>query len=648
MISSVSDTLHRVIYLHIGLEKTGTTSIQKAMAEKREALHRESVLFPKSLRSKNNPSHIRLLLYGLEEGLNRFLKNYPGHNIPDYPAFRAQLEKDFEREVEASGCKTIVISNEHLSSHLVSSRQIESVANILRRVANDIRIVVYLRRQDHMAVSRYFSALKGGSTHEFSFETVSEILPNYFNFDTLLSRWTRVFGHDKLIVRWFDKGCFKDGDLLTDFADAVNLPLTLDPQVLNPSFDVVRLAWLKNFNANYADLLPQERKTARKNILEILGSLGQMGPKIELSLAQSKKFLDHYTTPNCKVIAQYPPKGAAPNLSPSGDKAKFSLPEITIHDSDIINKFIWDWKVKEVDKLALTVKLQAKEFTAIREKLVLERDKARANVAIKEKTAKEFAAIREKLVLERDKARADVAIKEKTAKEFAAIREKLVLERDKARANVAMKEKTAKEFAAIREKLILERDQARADVAMKEKQIAKKAGQAKEFAAIREKLILERDKARADVAIKEKTAKEFAAIREKLILERDQARADNVAIKEKTAKEFAAIREKLILERDKARADVAMKEKTAKEFAAIREKLILERDQARADNVAIKEKTAKEFAAIREKLILERDQARADVAMKEKTAKEFAAIREKLILERDQARADVAMKEEDG
>ena len=511
MISSVSNTLHRVIYLHIGLEKTGTTSIQQAMAEKREALHRESVLFPKSLGTKNNPSHIRLLLYGLEEGLNRFLKNYPRYNIPDYPAFRAQLEKDFEREVEASGCKTIVISSEHLSSQLVSSRQIESVANILRRVANGIRIVVYLRRQDHMAVSRYFSALKGGSTHEFSFETEVKKFPNYYNFDVLLSKWAHVFGHDKLIVRWFDKGCFKDGDLLTDFADAVNLPLTLDPQVLNPSFDVVRLAWLKNFNANYEDLLPGKKNKTRKNILEILENLGQMGPKIELSLAQSKTLLDRFTTANRKVIAQYPPKGAKPNLSPSGDKAKFSLPEITIHDSDIINKFI-------VDELVLTVELQAQKFAAIREKLILERDQVRADVAMKKQQVQKYAAIREKLILERDQARADVAMKEKQiakkagqAKEFAAIREKLILERDQARADVAMKEKQiakkagqAKEFAAIREKLILERDKARADVAMKEKQIAKKAGQAKEFAAIREKLILERDQARADVAMKEK------------------------------------------------------------------------------------------------------------------------------------------------
>ena len=545
MISSVSDTLHRVIYLHIGLEKTGTTSIQKAMAEKREALHRERVLFPKSLGTKNNFSHIRLLLYGLDEGLNRFLKSYPGYNMPDYPAFRAQLEKDFEREVEASGCKTIVISSEHLSSQLASPRQIESVANFLRRVANDIRIVVYLRRQDHMAVSRYFSALKAGSTHDFSFETVSKNLPKYFNFDVLLSRWAHVFGHDKLIVRWFDEQCFKDGDLLTDFADVVNLPLTLDPQFLNPSFDVVRLVWLKNFNANYEDLLPQERQKTRKNIVKILESLGQMGPLMELSHADSKMFLDRFTTPNWKVLAQYPPKGATPNLSPSGDKAKFSLPEITIHDSDIINKFIWDWKVKEVDKLALTVKLQAKEFAAIRKKLILERDQARAGVAMKEKTAKEFAAIREKLILERDKARADVAMKEK---------------------QIAKKAGQDKEFAAIREKLILERDKARADVAMKEKQIAKKAGQAKKFAAIREKLILERDKVRADVAMKEKTVKEFAAIREKLILERDQARADvamtekQIAKKAGQAEEFAAIREKLILERDQARVDVAMKE----------------------------------------------------------------------------------------
>ena len=501
MISSVSDTLHRVIYLHIGLEKTGTTSIQKAMAEKREALHRESVLFPKSLGTKNN---IRLLLYGLDEGLNRFFKNYPGYNMPDYPAFRAQLEKDFEREVEASGCKTIVISSEHLSSQLVSPRQIESVANFLRRVANDIRIVVYLRRQDHMAVSRYCSALKAGSTHEFSFDTEVKKFPKYYNFDVLLSEWAHVFGRDKLIVRWFDKGCFKDGDLLTDFADAVNLPLTLDPQVLNPSFDVVRLAWLKNFNANYEDLLPGKKNEARKNILEILENLGQMGPKIELSLAQSKTFLDRFTTANRKVIAQYPPKGAKPNLSPSGDKAKFSLPEITIHDSDIINKFI-------VDELVLTVELQAQKYAAIREKLILERDQVRADVAMKKQQIQKYAAIREKLILERDQVRADVAMKKQQIQKYAAIREKLILERDQARADVAMKEKQiakkagqAKKFAAIREKLILERDKARADVAMKEKQIAKKAGQDKEFAAIREKLILERDKARADVAMKEK------------------------------------------------------------------------------------------------------------------------------------------------
>jgi hypothetical protein len=117
--------MQKVLYVHIGTEKTRSTALQSVSGINRGTLMKHGILYPKTPGDRN---HIRLAIFAADgKALN--LRRLAGL-VPDdtYKLFKTQFGDDLKSEVLASQYSRIYLSNEHLSSRIFSARAVSRLA----------------------------------------------------------------------------------------------------------------------------------------------------------------------------------------------------------------------------------------------------------------------------------------------------------------------------------------------------------------------------------------------------------------------------------------------------------------------------------------------------------------------------------------
>jgi hypothetical protein len=121
-----------------------------------------------------------------------------------------------------SSSKTVLLSAEHLSSRLVSDSEVTTLKDLLEQFFDTIKIYVYLRRQDRVAVSLRGTAILSGNLLPKSLPKVSENSHRY-NYLNLLTRWNRVFEEGNVIAIDVDNLLGVNGDVVDDFCFRLGL-----------------------------------------------------------------------------------------------------------------------------------------------------------------------------------------------------------------------------------------------------------------------------------------------------------------------------------------------------------------------------------------------------------------------------------------
>ena len=114
----------------------------------------------------------------------------------------------------------MVYSSEHFHSRVRQRHEIVRLYDRLAPLYDRIRILVYLRRQDALALSAYNTALQAGETRALTLSRITATTP-YYDYLSLLQRWAEVFGEDALEVRLFDKAHLVSGDVVADCCEVV-------------------------------------------------------------------------------------------------------------------------------------------------------------------------------------------------------------------------------------------------------------------------------------------------------------------------------------------------------------------------------------------------------------------------------------------
>ncbi len=209
--------------VHIGTEKTGTSSIQRFLYQNQKTLKSAGFHFVQSAGTTNNRA---LPAYCIsDDSYDEYLIE-KGISTPEgREKFRRNFIAKFESELESLGSNihTVIISSEHFHSRLHTEDEMDNVHRLLSAYFDSIKIVCYIREQGATCTSFYTTNLRAGGT-----KTFSEIIRlcthrnKYYNYYEMLLEWEKRFGFESIDLSIYDHEKFLNKSLLDDFISKID------------------------------------------------------------------------------------------------------------------------------------------------------------------------------------------------------------------------------------------------------------------------------------------------------------------------------------------------------------------------------------------------------------------------------------------
>lgn len=299
------------VILHIGTEKTGTSSIQHFLHLNRRRLPKYGFHV---LRSAGDYDQCALAVYTRSnDEADDYLAAQGIKSIKDREEFRAGLERALDKELTSlpSSTHSVIISSEHFHSTLQTDQSMDRLQKLLSKYFQEVKVICYLREQGAVATSLYSTALKGGlcRTQEAYIQRQCRPQNYYFNYWQLLSRWEKAFGEDALNVAIYDKAEFLNGELIEDFTGRVDSTLLgqlesyklLQNQSLSPEGQRLLLGVNCAFARTQGNV-EEIRVLCREEIYTLLKGRGQ-----QLDLPTRKSIYESFLASNTAVQEKYFP-----------------------------------------------------------------------------------------------------------------------------------------------------------------------------------------------------------------------------------------------------------------------------------------------------------------------------------------------------
>ena len=238
--------------LHIGTEKTGTSSIQRFLTLNRAALASDGVVYP-GASGEGGGSQWEFVACAhnhiWETDVGRRLGIYSEQDQKHFrQKFRDELSAEFNAAKQGS---RLVISSEHLHSRLVNKQMIERLKAFLEPWVKEFKVVLYLRRQDRVAVSFFSTKVKTGNSNPIVFPgSPKNGVPYYFDYERGYENWCAVFGEDNVLPRLFSPGEWEQNDLILDFCTVCGLEYKGKrmPVIENESLDLRGIHFILELN----------------------------------------------------------------------------------------------------------------------------------------------------------------------------------------------------------------------------------------------------------------------------------------------------------------------------------------------------------------------------------------------------------------
>ena len=290
-------------WLHIGTQKTGTTSLQHCLSANRERLLEQGFLYPSS---PGDVNHVGITAYSRdEEKIDLIRKRCGIQSSADVRVYRRRLSQELNDEIEECRPSAVILSNEHLSARVRSPVEVRRVAELCRSFANRVTIVVYLRNQVDYLVSWYNTLVKSGNSNSFDNLGVRRI-ERQVDYARMLAPWARVFGLENMQVRRFEVQDMKGGDIVEDFASIVGFETKRLARAdrLNQSLDVEALEFLRRFNSHFPRVRGERGNPERAGVVEYL--LARPGGEgFRMSRAKALEIEERFRKSNREVNEKY-------------------------------------------------------------------------------------------------------------------------------------------------------------------------------------------------------------------------------------------------------------------------------------------------------------------------------------------------------
>ncbi len=210
--------------LHLGTEKTATSSIQAWLYAQEARLLDQGVAVSHAIGKPNN----RDLVAYFQSDFDDWFKDRGILSVSQKKSYFRGFEENLSREIESASKKynKFVISSEHFHSRLKRQEDIGSLAEYCKKYFDRITLLCYFKEQSVLARGVYSTRLVFG-TSESEEEYLKKITPDmlYYNYHRFLTRWEDSFKPDKIEAVIFSEQLFEDGNILKDFAKRCGIQL---------------------------------------------------------------------------------------------------------------------------------------------------------------------------------------------------------------------------------------------------------------------------------------------------------------------------------------------------------------------------------------------------------------------------------------
>ena len=195
--------------IHIGMHKTGTTSIQHSLVSLDDATHLYA-----DIHGASNHS-VPLLSAFSDSPMRHQINRQRGYDEDSIQNYIRQTRKSLRNSIDKAGARTLLISGEGMSG--LNLEETQRMKTFFGRKDVDVEIVAYVRGAAGYMSSAFQQRLKSGNMDGFQ---AARVFPDYRR---RLEKFDQVFGRDKVQLWKFDPPSFPEGSVVRDFCARVGI-----------------------------------------------------------------------------------------------------------------------------------------------------------------------------------------------------------------------------------------------------------------------------------------------------------------------------------------------------------------------------------------------------------------------------------------
>ncbi len=195
-------------WIHIGMPKTGSTSIQGHLAKRRRGPGWRYIAIGK-LANMNREMHA---MFGTQPERWYWFKKQ-GMSREEIQQQGALMRDRLARAITRSKAENLILSSEALS--LIRPRGIRALRDFLKPLCDEIKVVGYVRPPTGFTISSFQQAVKNGAN------SISRVEGPLYRFR--FEKYDKIFGRKNVIFRKFEPSAFTDGCIVVDFCELLGI-----------------------------------------------------------------------------------------------------------------------------------------------------------------------------------------------------------------------------------------------------------------------------------------------------------------------------------------------------------------------------------------------------------------------------------------
>ncbi len=224
------------LYIHIGTHKTGSSAIQTTISQNLQNHFANKKL---GIIEAKFAAEIMKVTHPNQELITNIIQNYS-----------EQLQKDYNRGMDKYLLTAETLSGDPMTGYLNSSIVAKTLKEVTQKLpyVTEVKIIVFIRRQDDFIESMYNQMIKQGKSYEFD-HMLSSYTEDSLNWEKFIHNFEENFGSENIIVRRYGKGFQPtNSSIIEQFYDILGVKEFTLPkqQEVNPSlsrsaFEIMKL-----------------------------------------------------------------------------------------------------------------------------------------------------------------------------------------------------------------------------------------------------------------------------------------------------------------------------------------------------------------------------------------------------------------------